>query len=267
MHRSPRPPGRPGDDDGCVEGVEPDLEPSDATAQIDVWLEDADIDLKDDRLQRRGGDEELLLTLQLGGFAKQDWDPVAQELARYGLAVVTSWIRSRTIFTKVKQRTGYGLPVLDDWPNDPEVVNDVATDTVVAALEYFRDNILMKNRWDPSKGASIRTYFIGQCLFKFANCYRKIYETERTRRAQELLTDDDTITQTTMRGIEGMVVTTIELREAIASVTTAHARVALMLHSQGYKYDEIADRLGVPGGAKKVENMISYQRRLLRRAQ
>ena len=266
MHRSSRPPGRSGGDDGLAQDGELDLEPV-AVTQIDGWLLDADVDLEDDRLQRLGGDEELLLTLQLGGFAKRDWEPVAQELARYGLAVITSWIRSRTIFTKVKQRTGYGLPVLDGWPTDTSVVSDIATDTVVAGLSHFRDHVLMANRWDSSKGASIRTFFIGLCLFKFANCYRKAYEAERTRRATELLTDDDTLAEPTTRGIESLVVTSIEAREAMASVTTARARLALMLHSQGYKYEEIATRLGVAGGAKKVENMISYQRRILRRAQ
>jgi DNA-directed RNA polymerase specialized sigma24 family protein len=264
MHRAPRPPSRPGVDDGRAEDGDDDLEPE-VVAAIDAWLVDADVDLDDDRLTRLGGDEELLLTLQLGGFAKRDWDPIAQELARYGLAVMSSWIRSRTIFRKVKQRTGYGLPVIDDWPNNPDIVSDLATDTVVAALSYFKDHILMRNRWDPTKGASIRTFFIGQCLFKFANCYRKAYDTETARRAREVLTDDDSLTESTTRGIEELVVARAVAKDALATITTPQARRAFMLHSQGYKYDEIADHLGVIGGAKKVENMISYQRRLMKK--
>lgn len=262
MHRSPRP---PGGDDCWPDEANLDLQPAAAT-QIDSWLSDADIDLEDDRLQRLGGDEELLLTLQLSGYSKDVWDPVAQELARYGLAVITAWSRSRTIFSKVKQRTGYGLPVLDEWPDNPDVVNDVVTDTVVAALAYFKEHVLMAGRWDSTKGASIRTYFIGQCLFKFANCYRKAYDREIARRRREVLTDDNTVAERATPSLESGAVTSMEARSALERLTSTNAKLALMLLSQGYSYEEIAARLGFRGDVKKVENMISYQRRLMRSA-
>lgn len=242
------------------------LQPDD-TADVEGWLIDAEFDRENELLQRLGGDEELLLKLQLSGFADRDWNPVAQEFARYGLAVITSWIRKRSVYQKVKRRTGYGLPTLDDWPSDEHALNDIAEDTVVEALGYFKNSVLMAGKWDPTKGASLRTYFIGQCLFKFANCYRKHYDAEILRRSTEYIADDETLAifAASIRGIEDSVVTRSEVREALASVTTTHAKIALMLYAQGYKHREIADRLGIVGGAKAVENMITYQKKLVRK--
>lgn len=238
----------------------------DETPDVDKWLTDAEFDQKTAELaERLGGDEELLLKLQLSSFADRDWNPVAQELARYGYAVISSWIRNRSIYRKVKQRTGYGLSALDDWPTDDHTVSDIATDTVIDALHYFKTNVLMTGKWDPTKGASLRTYFIGQCLYKFANCYRKHYDAEVLRRTTEFVADDETLAvfASSIRGIEEAVVTSAEVRDALASVSTAHAKIALMLSSQGYTHQEIADRVGIAGGAKAVENMIAYQKKKL----
>lgn len=115
------------------------LEPDESV--LDDWLADDEFDQAAEHLRRLGGDAELLLNLQLDGFAAAVWEPVAQELARYGHAVLCSWTRRRLIFGKVKHRTSYGLPLLDGWPDD-ETAADIATETVVAALNYFRDKVL-----------------------------------------------------------------------------------------------------------------------------
>jgi hypothetical protein len=56
--------------------------------------------------------------------------------------------------------------------NRPDVAEELSGETVAKALHYFRENVLMRQRWNASKGASIKTYFIGQSLFQFANVYR-----------------------------------------------------------------------------------------------
>ncbi len=260
MDQAPRPAqGTPGD------GAH--LEP-DETANVEDWLTDAEFDQKTAELaERLGGDEELLLKLQLSSFADHDWKPVAEELARYGYAVIVSWLHNRSIYAKVRQRTRFGLPTLDNWPTHEHTVNDIATDTVIEALDYFKNKVLMAGKWDPAKGASLRTYFIGQCLYKFANCYRKHYDAEVLHRQKEFVADDETLAMftTSIRGIEETVVTSSEVRDALASVSTTHAKIALVLSSQGYSHQEIADLVGIVGGAKAVGNMIAYQKKKLGR--
>ena len=150
MDQAPRPAAERTAGDGAH------LQPEDTT-DVEGWLIDAEFDRANERIRRLGGDEELLLKLQLSSFADRDWNPVAQELARYGLAVITSWTRKHSIYRKVKQRTGYGLPTLDDWPTDEHAINDIAEDTVVEALGYFKNNVLLAGKWDPTRGASLRT--------------------------------------------------------------------------------------------------------------
>ncbi|OLT52877.1 hypothetical protein BJF87_12375 [Gordonia sp. CNJ-863] len=244
------------------------LEPADA-GEVSLWLSDAEFDRPtSDLIERLGGDEELLLALQLSGFADRDWNPVAEELARYGLAVITSWIHKRTIFSKVKRRTGYGLPTLVDWPGDQHTVVELADDVVIEALSYFKNNVLIAGKWDPTKGASLRTYFIGQCLFRFPNCYRRLFDAELLRRTNEIIADDDSIALVarTLHGIEDAVITSDAVRHALRSITTPRARSALVMHAQGYPYQEIADYLGIAGGAKAIENMITYQKKRARRS-
>ncbi|MEU2258528.1 sigma-70 family RNA polymerase sigma factor [Nocardia xishanensis] len=229
----------------------------------ELWLSDPEFDEATERLQRLAGDEQILLTLQLGGFADRDWDPVAQELARYGVAVLTSWIKHRVIYARVKYRTTYGLPMLDGWP-DMETALDLATDTVVDALNYFRDNVLKAGKWDPTRGASLRTYFIGQCLFRFVNPYRKAYENEIRRRRTEVLVDDDALFAGAHRDVEDTVLIQDELNTARAQVNSVIALGAMERQAAGFSTKEIAKLFGRT--EKQIENMLDYQRRKIRKA-
>lgn len=54
----------------------------------------------DERLDRLLGDQDLLLRLQLSGFAAEEWSRAAAEFARYGLDVITGWLRTGAIYTE-----------------------------------------------------------------------------------------------------------------------------------------------------------------------
>ncbi|OXR40243.1 hypothetical protein B7C42_07668 [Nocardia cerradoensis] len=253
MNRAARPDGPAADDariqlDVCV----PDL-----------WLADDEFDAEAENLRRLEGDEQVLLTLQLGQFSDHDWNPVAQELARYGIAVLTSWIRSRLIFARVKHRTGYQLTMLDGWP-DYDTAVDLAHDTVTDALNYFRDKVLKAGKWRAERGASLRTYFIGQCLFQFANHYRSAHTLEIQRRQRELLTDDDTLFGGVQHDVENTIVSRDVLRSARAQMTTVIAQSAVYMQAQGYSIKEIATRFNK--SEKQIENMLLYQRKRIRKA-
>ena len=82
-----------------------------------------------------------------------------------------SWIATKIIFERCKEK-GFGLSILDRQFTQEEI-EGLANYTVAMALRYFRTKVLMKRRWDPTKGASIRTFFVGQCIFQFPNIYRE----------------------------------------------------------------------------------------------
>lgn len=58
--------------------------------------------------------------------------------------------------------------LLDD---NGDTIMGLARETAAAALHFFRFKVLMKGKWDAAKGASLATFFVGQCRLQFANVY------------------------------------------------------------------------------------------------
>lgn len=169
-----------------------------------------------------------------------------------------------TIYGKAKALTGYGLGRIEGWP-DPETVEELAADTVVAALAYFRDKVLKTHRWQSSGGASLGTFFIGQCLYQFANIYRSALraELERIEQAVTPMAELPEDRFDPIKGIEETIVARDAVAEAMALLSTDRARRALLLQEVGYTQREIADELGL-ADAKSVENLIGYQHTRIR---
>jgi DNA-directed RNA polymerase specialized sigma24 family protein len=227
------------------------------------WLGDPELAAEREHLRRLVADEELLLEQQLHGFDGRAWDKFAQEMARYGVAIMSSWIRRGVIYGRVNALTHFGLGRLEGWP-DSETSDDLSADTVVDALDYFREQVLRPGRWQSSRGASLGTFFIGQCLYRFANLYRSALRAEITRREGEYVTGElPPETFDPIKGIEHAVIAKHDLADALTQVSTERARKALFLHTAGHTYQEIAEQLGLQN-VKQVENMIGYQRSQLR---
>jgi hypothetical protein len=110
-------------------------------------------------------------SLALAKYEGPDYEYFPNELAQYGYAVMKSWIATRIIFERCKEK-GFGLTVLDRQFTQEEI-EGLANYTVAMALRYFRTKVLIQRRWDPARGAYIRTFFVGQCIFQFPNIYRE----------------------------------------------------------------------------------------------
>lgn len=217
----------------------------------------------DERLDRMLGDQDLLFRLQLSKYAAEEWGPAAAEFARYGLDVIKGWLYTGAIFTKVYEKTKRRLRRPDDR-FDEDSVETLATDTVVAALDAFLERVLKRNRWDPNKGASLKTFFIGQCCFQFSNAYRSWYRSEQRLRRIHLVDDDVLrwLQTSTARGADAGLVQRSDAIAALELLSTDSAREAVRLASIGYSYAEIAKELEL-ADEKAVENLIGYQRRRL----
>ena len=186
----------------------------------------------------------MLLQLQLSGYADRIWNPIAEEFARYGVSVMKSWIGKRTIFGQVKARTGFQLRSCpDDWLQSVHVAEDLAGLTVVLALQYFKEQVLKANKWDPARGASLRTFFIGQCLYQFPNVYKTWLHNEQELHAlQQVVADDDLhYLAGGIGNIEEPVITHDSAVTALGTLTTAKAQRAFAMKALGYSHAEIAD--------------------------
>jgi hypothetical protein len=138
-------------------------------------------------LARRQADRELIDALARDHFDGPGQKMFETELAAYGYPVMMAWTRTGEIFKKVADR---GRP-LDFGDTGPGWCRDdrceLSSETVARALEYFRNKVLLAGMWDHTRGATIRTYFVGACLFQFPNVFQRL-RAER-RRWDSLITD------------------------------------------------------------------------------
>lgn len=212
----------------------------------------------DEGLDRLLGDADLLYRLQLSGYAQEQWRRPSEEFARYGFDVMAGWLFTGRIWDEVYKKTGRH-PRRPEAPFDRDAVHTLASDIVVAALHAFLEKVLKTNQWDPQKGASLKTYFVGQCCFQFSNVLRSYYRQLRRNREDPYADPTQTLREVG-RGPDSVLLENERLVELLSTVSSDKAREAFALQHAGYSEDEIAQLLGVPDG-KAIENMLGYQRR------
>jgi DNA-directed RNA polymerase specialized sigma24 family protein len=117
-------------------------------------------------------DQELLDALMWRGYSGPAWQAFSHALAAYGYQVVLAWCLSGRIFVECG-RKGFGLPKKAARRITRDDASELACETVAASIVYFRDHVLVPRVWDPTRGASLKTFFIGACVMGFANVYRQ----------------------------------------------------------------------------------------------
>jgi hypothetical protein len=247
--------------------------PTDARrARLDARLQPSELPLAAEydqtkeakSIDRLAADLDLINTLALRGFSGPDYDYFAGELAKYGMAVIGGWLRRGLIFRRAEERGLGGLPrppaaALDD----PETIAELTNETVAKALFHFRCDVLLRGRWDSTRGASIRTYFIGQCLLRFANVYREWWRKEA--RHGPVVDHYDAVKMADGRidGPEQTAIIRSDIRNGLEQATNEKVRAALIMVAADLPHEEIADRLGVT--EKSVERMVAYHRERMRK--
>jgi hypothetical protein len=123
-----------------------------------------------ERIARLAADQDLVWQAQLERFAGPVWEQLSTALAEYGYAVMDAWIRTGKVFRHCREKNiKVGRPPEDGFGHAD--VEELMTATVGDALTTFR-NVLATGRWDPTKGATLTTFFIGQCLIQFPTVYQ-----------------------------------------------------------------------------------------------
>lgn len=213
------------------------------------------------RKERLAADADLLIWLALHRFAGGAYNRFAEELAKYGFAVMIAWIKKGLILGRCRQRGFGGLP---EPPVGAfaraDVAEELAGETVAKALRHFRDDVLMKGRWDPNRGATIKTYFIGQCLIRFPNIYRSWFANEAGQDA--VLVDNASLLED-LAGAGGvdpadLAVIRQEIEARFDDISDERLKAAFVLTAVGLSQREIGGVLGM--SEKAVERMLAYYR-------
>jgi RNA polymerase sigma factor (sigma-70 family) len=223
------------------------------------WVADFD-DERARRIDRLAADVDLHTRLALQGFTGREYEKFRLELARYGLAVMTGWLRNGKIFARMKEK-GYGLPSTDETLLDHEAQDELAHETVAKALRHFHDDVLLQRKWDPTKGARLTTFFIGQCLMRFANIYRDWRRQEMRSRdlvdAHEAIERNEARTPDTADP-QWIAVARHRIRRATRGIQDQRLQPVLELLITGRTQTEIAQELGLT--VKTVERLLANHR-------
>ncbi|PPK60682.1 Homeodomain-like domain-containing protein [Actinokineospora auranticolor] len=210
-------------------------------------------------LRQRESDLVLYNELALEGFEGRAWDRFAYELARYGYAVMMAWLKSGELFAQCKAKNCWPGSPPERW-DDPDDRAGLAGDTVTTAIAAFKERALIAGGWTFDGGASLKTYFIGRCVFAFPNHYRK-WATEQLNARLVRAAGPDTDS----RGHDGYVVdpaeralTKLRITAGIAAIPDERTRAAVILQEAGYTYPEIAELLDVT--PKAVDGILQRQR-------
>lgn len=244
-------PGRPG---------APRVQPGSDEHVPDAWLADYnDTQAARDLDARLAADQDLITTLGLQGYQGRDYAVFETELAKYGIAVIGGWIRRGLIFAKCKQRGLGGLPPpFGDALRDPDTVAELTGETVAKALVHFRSDVLLRGKWVSNRGATLKTFFVGQCLIRFANVYRAWHTKEQRREPPLDPQDAFELDDRRQDGPEDRVIDLREVERGLAHVKDPRLRTALVLMAAGHTQADAALRLGVT--EKTVERMVANHR-------
>jgi len=224
-----------------------------------AWLADADLERADEKMARLEGDRVLADTLAACNYQGPNYVAFANEIAKYGLAVILGWIYRGLIWSKIKEKS-WGSIEPEPWPGSLiEDAQALADETVVKALVVFRDKVLIPGKWDPRKGASLRTFFVGQCLKQFCNVYRD-WRREQIRNFINTTGLDQFENTHVIDGDPSLQVTRLEeLRTVLGKITDERARAAFYLQAiHGHNYREIGEKLSM--SEKAVESAIGRAR-------
>lgn len=228
------------------------------------WLDEYELTESGQRVDRLVADQDLITTLALQRYEGPDYDVFQTELAKYGIDVMVGWIVRGVIFARCRERGSGGLPPPPDgWNRDRETVEELAFETVAKALWHFRRDVLLKNRWVSSGGATLKTFFVGQCLFRFANVYRAWHKSELRRSPVVDAHDALAMTDQAEDGPEDVAVARREIVRGLRIVKDERVRAALVLTAEGLPQWQIANRLGVT--EKTVERMLANHRARMRK--
>lgn len=227
-----------------------------------TWL-DAELLPDDERLDRLAGDAALVAALREGGFAGPEYDYVQDEFIRYGVAVLAGWMRRGSIASMCAQKRLRGVPPEVQRQFDHDTALELAGESVARAVDPFRERVLLPGKWDPGRGAALKTFFIGQCLIRFVDVAQAWvrHELPVFERDVELQPERDLTEQA--RAVEDDVIRDRMAHTALAAVKRPEARRALVLQALGYTVPDIARDLDMT--VKAVERMLEYAKQTARR--
>ena len=218
-----------------------------------------------EHIRRLEADQTLVLRLNLEGFNGPTWERLSRALVEYGVAVMAAWISTGIVYAKLKRLGIRVAPASTNGrPMSDVDLDELAFETVAEATLSFR-TILAAGKWNPGRGATLATFFVGNCLLRFPNVLRD-WKKERERHSGVRSLDDPSLRPPSLRSAELVVIeqwSEADLEKRVfASAKAGRDQEVLKLLAHGYSLPEIAELTGL--GYRQVSNRVYRIRKLLK---
>ncbi|MFI0777316.1 hypothetical protein [Streptomyces sp. NPDC021212] len=218
------------------------------------------------RAARLEADQRLVDFLRRDGFQGPRYDKAAAGWWSYGWRIMVKWTGTGEAFVR-SQQAGRPVPpsmITSTWSKDDRY--QVATDSVIAGMELFRERGLVQAQWKPQGGASLTTYVAGATIRSFRPAYMSWFRGQQMGQAELQARTDDGIGDEPQRDIPDQraidpyyaAATSDELAQILPHITDSQVREGLGWRALGYTQAEAAARIGLT--EKALERRISRAR-------
>ena len=202
------------------------------------------------RQARRDADQRIVDILRRDGFEGPRYQKAAAGWWSYGWRTMVKWTGTGEVFARSRE-AGRPVPthmITSTWTKDDR--HQVATDSVIAGMEIFRDRGLVQGKWSPQGGASLTTYAVGAVLRAFRPAYIAWFRAQQTGQAELDASPDLDEPQRDIpdqRAIDPYysAATHDELSQILPHIADPQVREALGWRSLGYTQAEAAQRVGL----------------------
>ncbi|MEV6314432.1 hypothetical protein [Streptomyces sp. NPDC051776] len=223
------------------------------------------------RARRLAADARLVEVLRQDSFDGARFRKFASRLLEYGYPVLLRWTKSGEIFAQCAHA---GRPVRRhaatfDWTAEDR--HRLATDTLLEGVEFFRSYALERGGWDPERGASLTTYFIGSCVRCFPPVYNRWWREQILEQGMLHVAlgtgaeDETSLTDVAdPRSVDPChaAVVSDQVQQVMNAMPDPALRTGLALRAIGYSQSEAADRVGLT--EKALERRVGRARSRLR---
>ena len=202
---------------------------------------------------RHAADRAIVQRLRDVGYDKDSriWRELADRLVRYALPVLVAWGVSGKLGARAARFPG-GRRVPVGLVLDPDDACALAHEVLIVSLEKFRTRSL--TTWDPARGASLTSYFVGRCLYDLPDAFAAWDRRERQPLPVDRCVDDGRFGPNPDEEAEARVL----VDEVLDN--DPELRKVLELQEAGYSLAEIAEALGETVDALRSRTFRARQR-------
>ncbi|MFF3691706.1 hypothetical protein [Streptomyces sp. NPDC002187] len=121
-------------------------------------------------------DRELYEQLVADRFTGPRFEQLREELWLYGWRVMRAWMRDGSVIERCAERNiTFSAPYteVEEMMRRVDIRDEIGHNCVSNAITAFMLALGTEYCWRPHKGATMRTYLIGACLFAFRDAYRR----------------------------------------------------------------------------------------------